>query len=117
MAVERSESGGSSDGGGRRGQQQCRLQLRYDFVAAGGVGCSKGAATIGGRRGSGVHDCCGGGQRRYSREMRAMVEGIREIGCLKGWWTEGGRLRFFGACFVAVFGCGLGLQFGGVLGL
>ncbi|RRT67658.1 hypothetical protein BHE74_00013049 [Ensete ventricosum] len=37
MAAERSKSGGSSDGGGRRGQQQCRLRLRCDFVAAGGV--------------------------------------------------------------------------------
>ncbi|RZS23967.1 hypothetical protein BHM03_00056983, partial [Ensete ventricosum] len=30
------------------------------------------------------------------REMRAVVEGIREIAWLKGWWTEGGRLRFLG---------------------
>ncbi|RWV76944.1 hypothetical protein GW17_00062299 [Ensete ventricosum] len=51
------------------------------------------------------------------REMRATVEGIREIGRLKGWWTEGGRLRIFWACFLAIFGCGLGLRFGGVLGL
>ncbi|RRT41524.1 hypothetical protein B296_00019500 [Ensete ventricosum] len=30
-----------------------------------GVGCSKGAAAIGGRWGSDVHDCYGGGQQRY----------------------------------------------------
>ncbi|RWW37115.1 hypothetical protein BHE74_00057812, partial [Ensete ventricosum] len=41
------------------------LRLRCDFVAAGGVYCSKGAATIGGRRGSDVHDYCGGGQQWY----------------------------------------------------
>ncbi|RRT48304.1 hypothetical protein B296_00035074 [Ensete ventricosum] len=63
MAAKRSESKGSSDGGGKRGQQRCRLRLRCDFVAAGDVGCSKGAATIGEKRGSGVHDCCRGGQQ------------------------------------------------------
>ncbi|RRT64000.1 hypothetical protein B296_00022393 [Ensete ventricosum] len=92
MAVERSESGGSSDGGGRRGQQQCRLQLRYDFVAAGGVGCSKGAATIGGRRGSGVHDCCGGGQRRYSVRpllvmFTSMLAAIKIVGSERLLWA------------------------------
>ncbi|RWV95115.1 hypothetical protein BHE74_00015883 [Ensete ventricosum] len=61
MATKRSESGGSSDGGGRRGHQQCRLRLRYDFVATGGVGCSKGATAIGGRRDSGVHSYYKGG--------------------------------------------------------
>ncbi|RRT78176.1 hypothetical protein B296_00015676 [Ensete ventricosum] len=59
--AERSESGGSNDGGRRRGQQQCRLRLRYDFVATSGVGYSKGATTIGGRRGSGVHNYYKGG--------------------------------------------------------
>ncbi|RRT40511.1 hypothetical protein B296_00039531 [Ensete ventricosum] len=34
-------------------------------MAAGGVGCSKGAAVIGGRWGSDVHGCCRGGQQRY----------------------------------------------------
>ncbi|RRT56306.1 hypothetical protein B296_00034155, partial [Ensete ventricosum] len=63
MVAKRSESEGSSDGGGRRGQQQRRL--RCDFVTAGGVNCSKGAAAIGGRQGSDAHDCCGGGQQRY----------------------------------------------------
>ncbi|RZR80586.1 hypothetical protein BHM03_00006640 [Ensete ventricosum] len=56
---------GSSNSGGRRGQQQRRLRLHYDFVAASGVGCSKGAAVIEGRRGSDVHDYCGGGQQWY----------------------------------------------------
>ncbi|RZS10631.1 hypothetical protein BHM03_00041919 [Ensete ventricosum] len=118
MAAERSKSGGSSDRGGRRGQQQCRLRLRCDFVATGGVGCSKGAAAIRGRWGSGVHSCCGGGQRRVvQREMRATVEGVREIGWLKGGWTKGGRMRFFGACFVAVLGAVWGCDFGEVFGL
>ncbi|RWV82510.1 hypothetical protein GW17_00055987 [Ensete ventricosum] len=49
MAAKRSESEGSSDDGGRRGQQQCRLRLHCDFVAASGIGCSKGAAAIGER--------------------------------------------------------------------
>ncbi|RRT76438.1 hypothetical protein B296_00025146 [Ensete ventricosum] len=65
MTAKRFESEGSSDGGGRRGQQQRRLWLRCDFVAAGRVDCSKGAAAIGGRRGSDVHNCCGGGQQWY----------------------------------------------------
>ncbi|RRT35185.1 hypothetical protein B296_00057402 [Ensete ventricosum] len=56
---------GSSNGGGRRGKQQHRLQLRCDFVAASSVGCSKGMAAIGGKWGSDVHDCCRGGQQRY----------------------------------------------------
>ncbi|RWV99157.1 hypothetical protein GW17_00037953 [Ensete ventricosum] len=42
MAAKRSELEGNSDGGGRRGQQQHRLQLRCDFMAAGGIDCSKG---------------------------------------------------------------------------
>ncbi|RZS25763.1 hypothetical protein BHM03_00059015 [Ensete ventricosum] len=56
---------GNNDGGGRRGQQQRRLRLRCNFVAASGVGCNKGVAAIGGRQDSDVHDCCGGGQQRY----------------------------------------------------
>ncbi|RZS29415.1 hypothetical protein BHM03_00063146 [Ensete ventricosum] len=56
---------GSSDGGGRRGQQQRRLRLRCDFMVASGVGCSNGVAAIRGRRGNDVDDCCGGGQQRY----------------------------------------------------
>ncbi|RWW33927.1 hypothetical protein GW17_00001330 [Ensete ventricosum] len=70
MTAERSELEGSSDDGGRRGQQQRRLRLRCDFVATGGVGCSKGVAAIGGRRGSDVHGCCRGGQRRYGARDR-----------------------------------------------
>ncbi|RWV79489.1 hypothetical protein GW17_00059368 [Ensete ventricosum] len=34
-------------------------------MAASGVSCTKGAAAIGGRRGSDVHDCCRGGQQWY----------------------------------------------------
>ncbi|RRT43603.1 hypothetical protein B296_00045966 [Ensete ventricosum] len=49
MVAKRSESKGSNDDGGQREQQQCRLRLCCDFVAASGVGCSKGAAAIGGR--------------------------------------------------------------------
>ncbi|RWW71631.1 hypothetical protein BHE74_00020613 [Ensete ventricosum] len=30
------------------------------------------------------------------QEMHVVVEGIREIGWSKAWWTEGGRLRFLG---------------------
>ncbi|RWW90559.1 hypothetical protein BHE74_00000371 [Ensete ventricosum] len=41
------------------------MRLRCDFVAACGVGCSKGAAAIGERWGSSMHDCCRGGQRWY----------------------------------------------------
>ncbi|RZS24255.1 hypothetical protein BHM03_00057308 [Ensete ventricosum] len=154
MAAKRSESEGSINGGGRRGQQQRQLRLRCNFVATGSVGCSKGATAIGGRWGNDVHDCYGGGQQRYEvrdgcccvqfiascdqdswqrtiivdcdvnrlkrkivagsflpqglllaaikedgsksavgsigqRKMHAAVEGIREIGQLKGWWTEG----------------------------
>ncbi|RZS11436.1 hypothetical protein BHM03_00042767 [Ensete ventricosum] len=65
MAAKRSETEGSSDDGGRRGQQQCWLRLRCDLVAAGGIECSKGAAAIGGRWGSDVHGYCGGGQQWY----------------------------------------------------
>ncbi|RRT32352.1 hypothetical protein B296_00052304 [Ensete ventricosum] len=65
MTAKRTESKSSSDGGGRRGQQQRRLWLRCDFVAVSGIGCSKGAATIGGKRGSDVHSYCKGGQQRY----------------------------------------------------
>ncbi|RWW42588.1 hypothetical protein BHE74_00051853 [Ensete ventricosum] len=56
---------GSSDSGGRRGQQQRWLRLCCDYVATSGVDCSKGAAAIGGRLGSDVHDYCGGGQQWY----------------------------------------------------
>ncbi|RZS02153.1 hypothetical protein BHM03_00032136 [Ensete ventricosum] len=65
MAAEKSKLEGSSDDGGKMGQQQRRLQLRYDFVATGGIGCSKGVTAIGGRWGSDVHGCCRGGQQRY----------------------------------------------------
>ncbi|RWW67903.1 hypothetical protein BHE74_00024614 [Ensete ventricosum] len=49
MSAKRSESKSSSDSGGRRGQQRCWLRLQCNFVAAGGIGCSKGATTIGRR--------------------------------------------------------------------
>ncbi|RZS22054.1 hypothetical protein BHM03_00054780 [Ensete ventricosum] len=65
MAAKRSELEGSSDDRGRRGQWQHRLRLRCNFVATGGVGCSKSATAIGGSRGSDVHVCCGGGQQWY----------------------------------------------------
>ncbi|RWV90146.1 hypothetical protein GW17_00047675 [Ensete ventricosum] len=73
MAAKRSELEGSSDVGGRRGQQQrrLRLRLRCDFVAAGGVGCNKGATAIRGRWGNDVHGCCGGGQQRLQRKIAA----------------------------------------------
>ncbi|RRT65456.1 hypothetical protein B296_00001679 [Ensete ventricosum] len=70
MAAKRSELEGSSDDGGRRGQQQRRLRLHCDFVAAGGVGCSKGVATIGGRLGSDVYGYCRGNQWRYGARDR-----------------------------------------------
>ncbi|RWW41901.1 hypothetical protein BHE74_00052581 [Ensete ventricosum] len=60
----------------------------------------------------------GGWQREIAassvvqREIRAAVEGIREVGWLKGWWIEGcGFWGLFSGCF----GCGLGLWFCGVL--
>ncbi|RZS14108.1 hypothetical protein BHM03_00045768 [Ensete ventricosum] len=65
MAAKRFESEANSNDGGRRGQQQRWLRLRCDFVVADGVGCSKGATAIRGRRGSDVHNYCGGGQQRY----------------------------------------------------
>ncbi|RWV96078.1 hypothetical protein GW17_00041240 [Ensete ventricosum] len=66
MAAKRSKSEGSSDNGGRRGQQQRRLRLRCNFVAASDIGCSKGAAAIGGRWAVFcMHGCCGGGQPQY----------------------------------------------------
>ncbi|RZS26695.1 hypothetical protein BHM03_00060072, partial [Ensete ventricosum] len=46
MVAERYELEGNSDDRGRRGQQQRRLQLRCDFEATCGVGCSKGVAAI-----------------------------------------------------------------------
>ncbi|RZS10863.1 hypothetical protein BHM03_00042137 [Ensete ventricosum] len=73
MVTKRSESEGNCDGGGKRGQQQHRLWLRCDFVAAGGVGCSMVAAAIGGRWGSDVHDYCGGGHQRLEPETVDVV--------------------------------------------
>ncbi|RWW48648.1 hypothetical protein BHE74_00045261, partial [Ensete ventricosum] len=49
MVAKGSESKGSSDDGGRRGQQQRRLRLHFDFMAASDIDCSKGATAIGGR--------------------------------------------------------------------
>ncbi|RWW67444.1 hypothetical protein BHE74_00025112 [Ensete ventricosum] len=73
MVTKRSESEGNCDGGGKRGQQQHRLWLRCDFVAAGGVGCSMVAAAIGGRWGSDVHGYCGGGHQRLEPETVDVV--------------------------------------------
>ncbi|RRT81503.1 hypothetical protein B296_00003898 [Ensete ventricosum] len=64
---------GSSDGGGGRGQQQHRLRLLCDFVAASGVGCSKGATAIGGRRGSDVHGYYGEDNSGMEQETAAFV--------------------------------------------
>ncbi|RWW45138.1 hypothetical protein BHE74_00049053 [Ensete ventricosum] len=119
MAAERSKSGGSSDRGGRRGQQQCRLRLRCDFVATGG---SETSLLIVFTSMLAAVKIVGSERLLWAaivvqREMRATVEGIREIGWLKCWWTEGGRLRFFGACFVAVLGAVWGCDFGEVFGL
>ncbi|RWW48925.1 hypothetical protein BHE74_00044964 [Ensete ventricosum] len=78
---------GSGDGGGRRGQHQRRLRLRCDFVAASGVGCSKGAAAIGGRRGNDVHGYCGGGQQRYeARDGCCCVQFV--AGCDQDSWQR-----------------------------
>ncbi|RRT82912.1 hypothetical protein B296_00006565 [Ensete ventricosum] len=46
MATEGSGSRCSGDGGGRRGQQQHRLRLRCNFVAAGGDGSCLQAAVV-----------------------------------------------------------------------
>ncbi|RRT43961.1 hypothetical protein B296_00036530 [Ensete ventricosum] len=73
MATKRSELEGNSDDRGRRGQQRHRLRLRCDFVAAGGISCSKGAAAIGGRWSSGVHGYCGGGQR-YEKSLLDVIK-------------------------------------------
>ncbi|RRT63079.1 hypothetical protein B296_00010987 [Ensete ventricosum] len=52
-----------------------------------GVGCSKGAAAIGGRRGSDVHDCCGGGQQRYgARDDCCCVQFIASRD--QDWWQR-----------------------------
>ncbi|RWW62306.1 hypothetical protein BHE74_00030573, partial [Ensete ventricosum] len=101
MATKRSESEGSSDGKGRRGQQQYRLRVWCNFVAAGGIGCSKGAAAIGGRRGSDdVHGCSKEGSNELAKVKsmhrvdavgnspgvrRELAEGI---GSLLGWCNE-----------------------------
>ncbi|RWV95213.1 hypothetical protein GW17_00042178 [Ensete ventricosum] len=78
---------GSSNGRGRKGQQQRRLRLRCDFVATSGVGCSKGATAIGGRRGNDVHDCCGGGQQRYrARDDCCCVQFIASRD--QDWWQR-----------------------------
>ncbi|RWW65978.1 hypothetical protein BHE74_00026673 [Ensete ventricosum] len=88
MTTKRSESEGSSDGGGRRGQQQRRLWLRCNFVAADGFGCSKGAAAIGGIRGSD-----GGGRRGQQQRrlwLRCNFVAAGGFGCSKGAAAIGG---------------------------
>ncbi|RWW01602.1 hypothetical protein GW17_00035343 [Ensete ventricosum] len=85
--AKRSKLEGSSDGGGRREQQQCRLRLRCDFVAAGGVDCSKGVAAIGGRQGSDVHSCCRGGQQWYgTRDYCCYFQFV--VGCDQDSWQR-----------------------------
>ncbi|RWW53721.1 hypothetical protein BHE74_00039761 [Ensete ventricosum] len=85
---------GSSDDGGRRGQQQRRLRLRCDFVAASSVGYSKGATTIGRRWGSDVHSCCRGGQQRYRvRDGYCCVQFV--AGCDQDSWQ--GRQQIDGS--------------------
>ncbi|RZR80224.1 hypothetical protein BHM03_00006174 [Ensete ventricosum] len=66
MAAKRYESEGSSDWRKKRAATTLAVAA-CNFVAAGGVGCSKGAAAIGGRQGSGVHDYCGGGSGGIER--------------------------------------------------
>ncbi|RZR75909.1 hypothetical protein BHM03_00000492 [Ensete ventricosum] len=73
MAAKRSESEGSSDDGGRRGRQQRRLRLRCDFMAASGIGCSKGATTIGGRWAAVCMAIAEEGSSGIEREMVAVV--------------------------------------------
>ncbi|RWV88361.1 hypothetical protein GW17_00049557, partial [Ensete ventricosum] len=73
MAAKRSESEGSSDDGGRRGRQQRRLRLRCDFMAASGIGCSKGATTIGGRWAAVCMAIAEEGSSGIEREMAAVV--------------------------------------------
>ncbi|RWW54055.1 hypothetical protein BHE74_00039387 [Ensete ventricosum] len=72
MTAKRSDLEGSSDDGGRRVQQQCRLRLRYDFMAASAVGCSKGAIAIGGRWAV-VCTVVAEGNSGMEREMAAVV--------------------------------------------
>ncbi|RWW05704.1 hypothetical protein BHE74_00011790 [Ensete ventricosum] len=69
MAAKRSESEGSSDG----------------------FGCSKDAAAVGGRRGSGVHGCCGGGQRRYGAKDHCWL-------CLIRCWPRSRQLAAKDCC-------------------
>ncbi|RWW06039.1 hypothetical protein GW17_00030661 [Ensete ventricosum] len=73
MAAKRSESEASNDDGGRRGQQQRRLWLRCDFVAASGISCSKGAAAIGGRWAAVCTAIAEEGSSGMEREMAAVV--------------------------------------------
>ncbi|RZR87854.1 hypothetical protein BHM03_00015319 [Ensete ventricosum] len=87
MVAKRSESEGSSDDGARRGQQQHWLRLWRNFVAAGGVDCSKGAVAIGGRWDSDVHGYCGGGQQWYGvRDSYCCVQFV--AGCVQDSWQQ-----------------------------
>ncbi|RZR73406.1 hypothetical protein BHM03_00023730 [Ensete ventricosum] len=67
MAAKRSKLKGSSDDGGRRGQQQrrlrLRLRLRCDFVAVGGVGCIDEGPSLAIGAVEAVKDFCGSGLR------------------------------------------------------
>ncbi|RWW75314.1 hypothetical protein BHE74_00016668 [Ensete ventricosum] len=55
-------------------------------MAIGGVGCSKGAAAIGGRRGNDVHDYYGGGQQRYGVRDDCCVQFV--VGCDQDSWQR-----------------------------
>ncbi|RWW47135.1 hypothetical protein BHE74_00046899 [Ensete ventricosum] len=73
MVANRFELEGHSDGGGRRGQQRRRLRLRYDFVAASGVGSSKDATVIGGRWAAVCTAVAEEGTNGMERKMVAVV--------------------------------------------
>ncbi|RRT39009.1 hypothetical protein B296_00035121 [Ensete ventricosum] len=79
MTAKRSESEGSSDDGGRRGQQQCRLQLRCNFVAVNGVSCSKGVVAIGGRWTAVCTAVAEEGSSGMEREMAIVIHGSFQV--------------------------------------
>ncbi|RWW04946.1 hypothetical protein GW17_00031806 [Ensete ventricosum] len=86
MAVKRSESEGSSDDGGRRGQQQRRLWLLCNFVAAGGVGCSKGAAI--------AEEGSSGMERETAAVVfNLLLPAIKIVGSERLLWADVNRLQ------------------------
>ncbi|RZS04564.1 hypothetical protein BHM03_00034920 [Ensete ventricosum] len=94
MAVKRSESEGSSDDGGRRGQQQRRLWLLCNFVAAGGVGCSKGAA-IAEEGSSGIAEEGSSGMERETAAVvfNLLLPAIKIVGSERLLWADVNRLQ------------------------